>query len=186
MPIAAVLMAVVGIVLLIACVNVGNLLLARGAAREREISVRLALGARRSRIVRQLLTESLMLAAGGGLLGLVLGVWTGRLSRSRSCPPRRSARRCALDFTPDARVMACGALLALLTTLIFGLAPAWRASRTRRVAGAQGETRDGAVFGLRRLSLVAQVSLSLVLLLTAGLFLRVLFSVPSRPTPVSP
>jgi len=78
-PIAAVLMAVVGIILLIACVNVGNLLLARGAAREREISLRIALGARRARVVRQLLTENLTLAAGGGLGGLVLGFWTGRL-----------------------------------------------------------------------------------------------------------
>ena len=178
-PIAAVLMAVVGIVLLIACVNVGNLLLARGAAREREISVRLALGARRSRIVRQLLTESLMLAAGGGILGLVLGVWTGRLFET-VLPTTAFGEALRVDFTPDARVMACGALLALLTTLIFGLAPAWRASRpVDRAATSRAATVRERSFSLRRLSLVAQVSLSLVLLLTAGLFLRVLFTFQS-------
>jgi predicted permease len=177
-PIAAVLMAVVGIVLLIACVNVGNLLLARGAAREREISLRMALGARRTRVVRQLLTESLLLAAGGGLLGLVLGAWTGRLLEIL-LPTTAFGESLRLEFVPDGRVILWSALLALSTTLIFGLAPAWRASRTDLLAALKGETPGAARFGLRRISLVAQVSLSLVLLLTAGLFLRVLLAFQS-------
>jgi macrolide transport system ATP-binding/permease protein len=174
-PIAAVLMAVVGIVLLIACVNVGNLLLARGAARKREISLRMALGARRARLMRQLLTESLMLAVGGGLLGLVLGAWTGKLLEIL-LPTTAFGEALRLDFTPDARVIVCSALLAVLTTFVFGLAPAWRASRTDLLPTLKGETPGAAGFGLRRVSLVAQVSLSLVLLLTAGLFLRVLLT----------
>jgi putative ABC transport system permease protein len=174
-PIAAVLMAVVGVVLLIACVNVGNLLLARGAAREREISLRIALGARRARIVRQLLTESLMLAVGGGLLGLALGVWTSRLLEVL-LPTTAFGEALRLDLTPDPRVMVSGALLALFTTLLFGLAPAWRASRADVLPALKGEAPGAARFGLRRVSLVAQVSLSLVLLLTAGLFLRVLLA----------
>ena len=188
-PIAAVLLAVVGIVLLIACVNVGNLLIARGAAREREICLRIALGAQRARIVRQLLTESLVLAAGGGLAGLVLGAWTGRLFEIL-LPTTAFGEALRVDFTPDARVILSSALLALLTTLVFGLAPAWRASRADAQAQRAGAFRAGAFragafraatvreryFGLRRVSLVAQVSLSLVLLLTAGLFLRVLLA----------
>jgi ABC-type antimicrobial peptide transport system permease subunit len=166
-------MAVVGIILLIACVNVGNLLLARGAAREREISLRLALGARRARVVRQLLTESLALAIGGGLAGLVLGVWTGKLLEIL-LPTTAFGEALQLDLTPDARVIACSAVLALLTTLVFGLAPAWRASRADLSTAIKGESPTAARFGLRRVSMVAQVSLSLVLLLTAGLFLRVL------------
>jgi len=174
-PIAAVLMTVVGIVLLIACVNVGNLLLARGAAREREISLRIALGARRARVVRQLLTESLALAVGGGLLGLLLGVWTGRLLETL-LPTTAFGEALRLDLTPDARVIARIALLALFTTLIFGLAPAWRASRADVLPALKGESPAPARFALRRVSLVAQVSLSLALLLTAGLFLRVLLA----------
>ena len=172
-PIAAVLMVVVGIVLLIACVNVGNLLLARGASRRREISLRLALGARRGRIVRQLLTESLVLAAAGGVAGLLLGAWTGRLLEVL-LPSTAFGEALRVDFTPDARVMAATALLALCTTLIFGLAPAWRASRTDVLPVLKGEAQGAARSRLRRVSLVAQVALSMVLLLTAGLFLRVL------------
>jgi len=174
-PIASVLLAVVGMVLSIACVNVGNLLLARGAAREREISLRLALGARRARVVRQLLTESLALAIGGGLAGLVLGVWTGKLLEIL-LPTTAFGEALQLDLTPDARVIACSAVLALLTTLVFGLAPAWRASRADLSTAIKGETPTAARFGLRRVSMVAQVSLSLVLLLTAGLFLRALWT----------
>ena len=173
-PIAAVLMGVVAMVLLIACVNVGNLLLARGAARAREISLRMALGARRRRVMRQLLTESLALAAAGGALGLVLGVWTSRLLEVL-LPTTAFGEALRLDLTPDARVMASTAVLALLTTLIFGLTPAWRASRTDLQAYRAASARERGL-GLRRISLVAQVALSLVLLLTAGLFLRVLLA----------
>ncbi|MGA2737822.1 MAG: ABC transporter permease [Bryobacteraceae bacterium] len=174
-PIAAVLMAVVGMVLLIACVNVGNLLVARGVGRGRELSLRAALGAQRSRIVRLLLTESLMLAMGGGLLGLLLGVWTGRLLEAL-LPTTAFGEALRIDFTPDARVIVSAALLALLTTMIFGLAPAWRGSRIDLLPALKGETGGAARSGLRRISIIAQVSLSLVLLLTAGLFLRVLLA----------
>jgi putative ABC transport system permease protein len=174
-PIAAVLLVVVGIVLLIACVNVGNLLLARGIAREREISLRMALGAPRARVVRQLLTENLALAAGGGMLGLAFGVWTGKLL-AVLLPTTAFGEALRVDFTPDARVIVCSALLALLTTLIFGLAPAWRTSRTSYRAAIERAATVRQRFTLRRISLVAQVSLSLVLLLTAGLFLRALLS----------
>jgi predicted permease len=126
-------------------------------------------------VVRQLLTESLMLAVGGGLLGLVLGAWTSRLLEIL-LPTTAFGEALRVDFTPDARVIACSALLALFTTVVFGLAPAWRASRARDLPSRDLPSRDrkGAVPAphlARRPS-----SLSLVLLLTAGLFLRVLLS----------
>jgi predicted permease len=178
LPIAAILMAVVAVVLLIACVNVGNLLMARGAARERELSIRIALGARRARLIRQLLTESLALAVAGGLAGFVLGIWTGRLLQAM-LPATAFGEALRLDLTPDVRVLVSTAVLALLTTLIFGLAPAWRASRTDVWSVLKGETSGTARFGLRRVSLVAQVALSMLLLLTAGLFLRTLIAFQS-------
>jgi predicted permease len=171
-PIAAVLLAVVAVILLIACVNVGNLLLARGAARHREISIRVALGASRSRLLRHLLTESLLLAIGGGIAGVFLGIWTNRLLELLlAAGPYESV---SLDLAADKRVLLFTALLSLATTLIFGLAPAWRTSRIDVIAGLKGSAPTGARFSFRRVSLVAQVSLSLVLLLTAGLFIRVL------------
>jgi macrolide transport system ATP-binding/permease protein len=171
-PIAAVLMAVVGVILLIACVNVGNLLIARGAARHREIAVRVALGAGRARLLRQLLTESLLLAIGGGIAGVVLGVWTNRLLETLlAAGPYDSVQ---LDLAADRRVLLFTALLSLATTIFFGLAPAWRASQVDVLAGLKGSVPARSRFGLRRVGLIAQVSLSLVLLLTAGLFLRVL------------
>jgi predicted permease len=173
-PLSVVLMAVVGMVLLIACVNVGNLLLARGAAREREISTRIALGAGRARILRQLLTESLLLAAGGGLLGFILGAWTSRWFET-ILPTTAFGESLRLDLAPDLRVAIFSAALALLTTLLFGLAPAWRASRTDVIRRLKGDAPT-ARFRLRRISLAGQVSVSLVLLLTAGLFLRVLLA----------
>ena len=171
-PVAGVLMAVVGVILLIACVNVGNLLLARGAARQREISVRIALGAGRGRLLRQLLTESLLLAIGGGLAGVFLGIWTNRLLETLlAAGPYDPVQ---LDLAADRRVLLFTALLSLATTVFFGLAPAWRASQVDVLAGLKGSAPTQARFGLRRISLIAQVSLSLILLLTAGLFLRVL------------
>ena len=176
-PIAAVLMGVVGAVLLIACVNIGNLLLARGAAREREISTRIALGARRARIVRQLLTESLLLAVAGGLAGFALGAWVSRLLQVL-LPTTAFGEALRLDLAPDVRVAAFCAALALATTFLFGLAPAWRASRMDVLPALKGSAQ-AAAFGLRRVSLVAQVALSMLLLLTAGLFLRTLLTFES-------
>jgi len=171
-PIAAVLFAVVGVILLIACVNVGNLLLARGASRHREISVRIALGARRGRLLRQLLTESLLLAIGGGIAGIFFGYWTNRaLELLLANGPYDSVH---LDLAADTRVLLFTAILSLANTLFFGLTPAWRSSQVDVLAGLKGSAPAHSRFGLRRVSLIAQVSLSLVLLLTAGLFIRVL------------
>jgi len=137
-PIAAVLMSVVGVILLIACVNVGNLLLARGAARHREIAVRIALGARRGRLLRQLLTESLLLAVAGGLAGLIFGFWTNRaLELLLAAGPYDSVR---LDLGADTRVLLFTAILSLATTVFFGLArlaskPGRRAGRPEGLGG---------------------------------------------------
>lgn len=171
-PVAGVLLAVVAVILLIACVNVGNLLLARGASRHREIAVRIALGAGRARLLRQLLTESLLLAIGGGIAGIFLGIWSNHLLATLlGAGPYDSVQ---LDLAADRRVLLFTALLSLSTTLLFGLAPAWRGSQLDVLAGLKGSSPTRARFGLRRLSLIAQVSLSLILLRTAGLFLRVL------------
>lgn len=173
-PISILLLAVVAVILLIACVNVGNLLLARGAARTHEISLRAALGARRSRLMRQLLTESVLLSIAGGALGIVFGAWTSRMLAAL-LPSTAFGESLRLDLAPDGRVIAATVALALFTTLLFGVAPAWRSSRAGLQPGlALRGLHPHSV--LRRISLVAQVSLSMLLLLTAGLFLRVLFA----------
>jgi macrolide transport system ATP-binding/permease protein len=163
---ASLLMIVVGVVLLIACVNVGNLLLVRGSLRQRELAVRRALGATKSRLMRQLLTESLVLALGGGASGLLLAVWTTRLLE-RVMPSAPSIFPIELDLSLDGRVIAFAAILSLATTLVCGLLPAWRGSQTSRVAGFKGEI-GGAIRRRRPFGLVAQVVLSFVLLLIAG------------------
>ncbi len=171
----SILMGVVGVVLLIACANVANLLLARAAARQREIAVRLSIGTTRVRLVRQLLTEGVLLALLGTLLGMGFAYWgtqvlVGWLTRGGT--------RLTLDLAPDLRILgftvgACG-----LTVLLFGLAPALRASRVdmmtnlRESAGGQGGGRVR--LGLAKGLVVAQVALSLVLLAGAGLFVRTL------------
>jgi len=163
---ASLLMIVVGVVLLIACVNVGNLLLVRGSLRRRELAVRQALGATRSRLIRQLLTESFVLAIGGGASGLLLAVWTTRILE-RLMPSVRSTFPIELDLSLDGRVIGFAAILSLATTLACGLVPAWRGSQTSGVAGLKGEV-GGSIRRRRPFGLVAQVVLSLVLLLIAG------------------
>jgi putative ABC transport system permease protein len=163
---ASLLMIVVGLVLLIACVNVGNLLLVRGSLRRRELAVRQALGATRSRLMRQLLTESLVLAIGGGASGLLLALWTTRLLE-RVMPSVQSTFPIALNLSLDGRVIAFATILSLATTLVCGLIPAWRGSQTSGVAGFKGAIA-GSIGRRRPFGLVAQVMLSFVLLLIAG------------------
>ena len=166
------LMAVVGFVLLIACANVANLLLARASSRQREFSMRLALGAGRVRLVRQLLTESLMLSVLGGALGLLVAQWTGRfllgLLSSRTAA--------AIDTGIDGRVLLFAAGVTGLAAFLFGLIPAMRASRVgiqsalRVSSGTSSADRQG--WRLRRALVVFQVAVSLCLLVGAGLLLR--------------
>jgi len=168
----AVLMIVVGLVLLIACANVANLLLARASARQREIAVRLAIGSSRVRLIRQLLTESLLLSALGAAAGFLLAIAAIRSISGFELPLPLPIN---LNFTPDIRVLTFAAALSLLTGVLFGLAPALRATRPDLVAtlkdqgGTIGSFRR---FGLRNVLVIAQVALSLVLLVGSSLFLR--------------
>ncbi len=168
------MMGVVGFVLLIACANVANLLLARASARRKEIAVRLAVGAGRLRIVRQLLTEGAILAALGGGAGLLLAYWfTGLLmgfQQQTNYVPR------SFDGRLDGRALVFTLGLSLLTGIIFGLAPALEASKPDQVAALKADTPGmggrGRRLNLRNLLVVAQVALSLVVLIGAGLCLK--------------
>ena len=172
--VAALLMAVVAIVLLIACANVANLLLARAAARRKEIAIRLAMGATRLRLVRQLLTESVMLSLAGGACGLLLALWT--TDALKTVRPPTGIFSFTLDFSLDLRVLGFTLLLSAVTGIIFGLAPAFEASRPDLIAAIKDETfapfQKSRRLKLRDALVVAQVALSLVLLVGAGLFLR--------------
>ena len=166
------LFAVVGLVLLIACANVANLLLARASARRREIAVRLALGASRGRLVRQLLTESFLLALLGGVAGLLATQWTVRLLPQFF--PANDAN--GLDLSVDWRVLGFTLGVSLLTGLLFGLAPALQATRLNLLPALKAEA---SVYGPRRrrialrdVLVIAQLAMSLVLLVSAGLFVR--------------
>jgi len=166
------LMTIVGLVLLIACANVANLLLARAAARQKEIALRLSLGAGRGRLIRQLLTEGTLLAVLGGAAGLLLAFWAQSLLWSFR-PPFLAAD--AIDLAPDTRVLLFTLGVSIATGVLFGLAPAIQASRPDLV----GELKEtGApigsnrLFNLRNALVSAQIALSLVALVGAGLFLR--------------
>ena len=170
-PALLVLLGAVGLVLLIACANVANMLLARSSARRREIALRTAIGASRGRTIRQLLTESLVLAAAGGAAGLALGAWglKALLALAPDAIPRLA------DVRLDLRVLLATMAVALTTGVVFGLAPALHASRLRlrealQEGGAAGSGRDSG--RLRRVLVGAEVALALVLLIGAGLMLR--------------
>jgi predicted permease len=166
-------MAGVGLVLLIACANVAGMLLARAAARQKEISIRLAVGASRGRLVRQLLTESLVLALGGAAVGVALAWWLTRAIGSLSLPIPVPL---TFDIALDWRVLAFTAVAAGVAGVVTGLVPALRASRAEMVTDLKGEVVTATVAG-RRLAwrdglVVAQVAVTAVLLVSAGLLLR--------------
>ncbi len=166
----ALLMTVVGLVLLIACANVANLLLARAAARRKEIAIRLSLGAGRGRLIRQLLTESVLLALLGGGAGLMLATWGTDLLMAFKPPAPIPLE---INLHADWRVFGFMFGLSLLTGIVFGLAPAFSASRPDVVVALKDDSGTGSGRGrLRGALVVVQVALSLLLLICAGLFLR--------------
>jgi predicted permease len=182
-----VLMAITGGVLLIACANVASLLIARATSRQKEIAIRLAMGAGRARLMRQLLVESLTLSTLGGVLGLLLAIWTDRLLLP-FLPT--DTPEMAVSLTPDLRVLLFTIAVAFLTGIVFGLAPALQSTRPDlaptlkdQVAGIVGA---GAQVRFRKGLVAAQVTLSLLLLVGAGLFIRSLHNLrdlgPGFPT----
>jgi predicted permease len=174
------LVALTAAVLLLACANLANLLLARATAREREFAVRLAIGAGRARIVRQLLLESLLLAGAGAILGLALAFLADRILL-RIYLPADAAAEFVVSPIPDGRVLAFVLGVMLLTSLVFGLLPAVRGSRTEITLSLKDRSAALSTGGisLRRMLVAIQVSLSLLLLFGAGLFVRTLRNLQS-------
>ncbi len=171
--VALLLGGVVGAVLLIACANIANMLLARGAARRREFAVRLALGASAGRLFRQLLTESVLLSLVGGLLGLALA-WAV-MRAVEGAPPPRGALPLAVEFAVDGRVLMFSFALSILTGIIFGAVPARRATKPSMVPAlkeAAADSDHGRRVNLQKTLVVVEVALSMLLLIPAGLFVR--------------
>ena len=178
---AVVLMALAGLVLLVACLNLANILLARGAVRRQEIAIRLALGGARARIVRQLLIEGLLLSMLGGVTALLAAWWiTSRVIASLSSVITAPI---FLDVSPDGRVMTTVALSSLISTVLFALGPAWTLSRpdlsTTLKQSAPFTAGRQRRFGMPGLMVAAQVALSMALLISAGVFLRASVSAAS-------
>ena len=174
---AALAMGASGLILLLACTNVANLLLARASGRGREVGIRLALGASRAGLVRQFLTEGLLLAMLGGAAGTALAAWTGEIQEV--IVPRLQFP-VGFDVTLDRRVLAFGLIVSLLTSLLFGLAPGLRAARQDVVTMLKSQEMRSRTprwgLDLRSILVIAQVALSLVLLIGGGLFLRSLLN----------
>ena len=172
---AVLLLGVVGLVLLMCCANVANLLLARASARSREFAIRSALGAGRRRIVRQVLSESLVLAILGGLLGGAVGAAILRVAPSL-IPPGLLPAAVTLGF--DGRVLTFCALAAVVVAVLYGLSPAWQVTRMSPVQAMtnDGRTVTGSSAGFRRALAISQVAVAVFLLCGAGLLLRTLLA----------
>jgi len=173
---SALLMAMAGVVLIIACLNIANMLLARGSARRKEIAIRLAIGGGRPRIVRQLLTESLLLSLVGSVAGLLLAFWSTRLLVGSLAP--LVPLTITLEPSPDRNVLITTTVLSIIATVLFGVGPALRSARAdvvedlKGAVAAVGRTFASRRFTARNVLVVGQIALSLALLCIGGLFAR--------------
>jgi predicted permease len=178
-----ILMAVVGLVLLIACANVANILLANGAARRKEFAVRLAVGAGRMRLIRQLLTESLLIATVGGVAGVLIAWWG---SRTLVLMASDGPDAVPINVTPNGRILTFTVVASFLSAIVFGIAPALRAAHVEPnnalKSGGRSGTANAFQSPLGKLLVISQVALSLLLLVGAGLFVRTLMNLQSLPS----